>query len=354
MSFWATGKLATWVVIPILLASCGSMAEDKAAPMSAHRAGISRQAWGHTPSGAAVDLYTLRNAAGIEVRVATYGGTIVGLVTPDRAGHMADIVLGFDSIEGYTNATYLGEGPYFGALIGRYGNRIGRGQFQLDGTTYRLATNNGTNHLHGGTRGFDKGIWTAKANQGAEPSLELKYTSSDGEEGYPGKLDVTVIYTLTGKNELTVAYTAVTDRDTVLNLTTHSYFNLKGAGDGDVLGYELQLNADRYTPVDATLIPTGELRSVQGTVFDFEKPVAIGARIDTKDDQLIFGKGYDHNFVLTGADGTLRKAARVHEPSSGRVMEIWTTEPNHPQFPSTVLKPGETYHSLTSYRFGVD
>ena len=393
MTLWQTGRLALCVMIPFVLASFGARAQERPPSAPPPQAGISREAWGHTPSGAAVDLYTLRNAAGMQVRISTYGGTIVSLVTPDRAGHMADIVLGFDSIEGYTNAAYLAEGPYFGALIGRYGNRIAKGQFQLNGTSYRLAVNNGVNHLHGGTKGFDKVVWTAEARKGSEPSLALKYTSRDGEEGYPGTLDAAVVYTLTARNELNIEYQAVTSRDTVVNLTNHSYFNLKGAGNGDILGHELQVNAERYTPVDATLIPTGELRSVKGTAFDFENPVAIGARIDARDDQLVFGKGYDHNFVLTDADGTLKKAARLREPDSGRVMEIWTTEPglqfysgnflkgnligkdgkaygyrgglaletqhfpdspNHPEFPSTLLRPGKTYRSLTSLRFSVE
>jgi aldose 1-epimerase len=304
---------------------------------------------------------------------------------PDRQGKMGDVVLGYDSLDGYVN-----DKSYFGALIGRYGNRIAHGQFTLDGVTYKLAKNNGDNSLHGGVKGFNKRVWDAKEISSKEgPALRLNYLSKDGEEGYPGNLKVQVVYTLTDANELKIDYSATTDKKTVLNLTNHSYFNLAGQGSGDILRQELMLQADKFTPVDAGLIPTGELRPVEGTPFDFRTKTVIGARINNDDEQLKLGKGYDHNFVLTRT-AEFSLAARVSEPSSGRVLEVWTSEPgvqfytgnfldgsargkgakpydfrtgfcletqhfpdspNHPEFPSTVLSPGEVYHSTTSYKF---
>jgi aldose 1-epimerase len=346
----------------------------------------------YMPIGQRAEIYSLRNSKGMEARIATYGATIVSLTAPDRAGRLANIVLGFDSVGGYLSRAYLRESPYFGAVIGRYANRISNARFPLNGTMISLTVNNRPNQLHGGITGFDKVVWEGEASGDAGRSLQLTYQSKDGEEGFPGNLSVTVVYTLT-EDALTIDYTATADRDTVVNLTNHSYFNLKGAGEGDILGHELQLNADQFTPVDAALIPTGELRSVRGTPFDFTRPTTIGARIEAKDEQLIFGKGYDHNFVLTGADGTLRLAARVYEPTTGRRLEVWTTEPgvqfytgnflrgdlvgnggkpyrfrgglcletqhfpdspNHAEFPSTTLKAGGTYMSHTVYRFGTD
>jgi aldose 1-epimerase len=347
-------------------------------------------AWGRTPDGVPVESYTLRNAKGMEARITNYGATIVGLTAPDRSGHFDDVVLGFDSIGGYTSRAYLRESPYFGAVIGRYANRIKNGRLALNGGMISLSINNRPNHLHGGVRGFDKVVWEGKPSGNA--SLQLSYESKHEEEGYPGNLRVTVNYTLTDE-ALEIEYNARTDQDTILNLTNHSYFNLKGAGEGDVLGHELQLNADRFTSVDANLIPTGELRSVKGTPFDFTNPVAIGARIEKSDEQLIFGKGYDQNFILTKADKALGLAARVHEPTSGRILEVWTTEPgiqvytgnflrgdlvgkdgkpyvrrgglcletqhfpdspNHPEFPSTTLRADETFTSRTIFRFSAD
>jgi aldose 1-epimerase len=352
--------------------------------------GMFRVAWGRTSNGEAVELYSLRNQKGMEARISTYGATIVGLTAPDRDGRMANVVLGFRSLEGYTSRAYLRESPYFGALIGRYANRINKGRFTINGKTISLGINNQPNHLHGGIRGFDKAVWKAKVNEGADkPNVELTYESKDGEEGYPGNLRVTATYILT-EDALEIGYNAVTDQDTIVNLTNHSYFNLKGAGEGDVLEHELQLYADKFTPVDATLIPTGEMRSVQGTPFDFTQPTTIGARIDAKDDQLVLAKGYDENFVLNNADGTLRLSAHLLEPKSGRYLEVWTTEPgiqlytgnflrgdlsgengkifvfrggvcletqhfpdspNHADFPSTLLKQGQTFSSHTVYRF---
>jgi len=354
------------------------------------------QAFGMTHRGEAVSLYTLKNAHGMEAKVLDYGGIIVSLRFPDRNGRLDDVVLGFDSLGDYERGS-----PYFGAIIGRYGNRIARGRFTLDGRTYTLATNNGPNHLHGGVRGFDKVVWTAaQFERGDSVGLVLNYTSPDGEEGYPGTLRATVTYTLTGKNELIFDYQATTDRPTPVNLTQHSYFNLAGDGKGDILGHLVTLNADRFTPVDSTLIPSGEIKSVAGTPFDFRTSTAIGARIDRNDEQLRYGRGYDHNFVLNkggqggqgGTGGDMTLAARVYEPTSGRVMEISTTEPglqfysgnfldgtlrgkqgvvyghrsgfametqhfpdspNKPAFPSTILRPGEEYRSRTIYRFGV-
>jgi aldose 1-epimerase len=303
---------------------------------------IQKEAFGKTPDGRAVDLYTLTNAGGMKARIMTYGGIVVSLEVPDRDGNLSDIVLGYDDLAGY-----IRQNPYFGAIVGRYGNRIAKGKFTLDGVEYSLAMNNGENHLHGGLVGFDKVVW------GAEPvkeengvSLKLTYRSKDGEEGYPGNLSCTVVYTLTNQDELKVSYEARTDKATPVNLTHHGYFNLAGQGNGDILGHELMLNADGYTPVDEGLIPTGEIRSVKGSPMDFTTPTAIGARIAQ-----VKG-GYDHNYVLNGGGGSLALAARVFEPNSGRVMEIhFPDSPNKPNFPSTILRPGETYKHETVYKF---
>jgi len=363
----------------------GTRAQAPAAPAASHP-GVSRAAFGKLADGTAVESFTLRNAHGIEVRAITYGAIIVSLRVPDRAGKFGDIVLGNDDLAGYVDKP-----AYFGAVVGRYGNRIAKGRFTLDGKTYTLATNNGPNHLHGGVRGFDKVVWTADPPAAGATSVTFRYTSADGEEGYPGKLSARVTYTLTDKNELTFEYSATTDKATPINLTQHSYFNL-GTPGSDILGHELTLEADRYTPVDATLIPTGQLASVSGTPFDFRKPTAIGARIAQDDEQLKRGGGYDHNFVLTAAGDGLRRAGRLADPGSGRTMEILTTEPgiqfysgnfldgtikgkggvvykyrsglcletqhfpdspNQPSFPSTILRPGKEYHSKTTLVFGV-
>jgi aldose 1-epimerase len=346
---------------------------------------ITSSPFGHTPDGVSVDLYRLRNQAGMEAHIATYGGIVTYLTAPDRHGRYIDVVLGYDSLEGYLKSS-----PYFGAVIGRYGNRIAHGHFLLNGVAYTLATNNGPNSLHGGLVGFDKVVWkAAKAlvtPQG--PQLSLTYISRDGEEGYPGTLSVTAVYTLSEDNALKVDYTATTDRDTVVNLTQHSYFNLRGQG--DVLGTVVQINAREFTPVDSTLIPTGEFRPVAGTPFDFLEPTAIGKRIDADDEQLKFAGGYDHNWVIDKRPGVLRVMAIVHEPHTGRVLEVSSTEPgmqfytgnfldgsiagkggwvyarrsaftmepqhypdspNHPNFPSTVLRPGRMYKNTILYRF---
>lgn len=350
------------------------------------KAGIEKSAFGTLPDGRAVELYTLRNAQGMEVKISTYGGIVTSWTAPDKTGKYEDITLGCDSLTGYLRGT-----PYFGALIGRYGNRIAKGKFTLDNATYILATNNIGNHLHGGLQGFDKVLWTATPFDSAEPNLKLTYFSKDGEEGYPGNLSVTVVYTLLKDNALKIDYTAATDKATVVNLTNHAYFNL--AGKGDILGHELTLHADRFLPVDSTLIPTGELRPVAGTVFDFTQSTPVGARInDTADMQIRYGLGYDHCWVLSDTTGELRRAAALYEPQSGRLMEVLTTEPavqfysgnfldgtvrgrggvmyghrtglcletqhypdspNKPAFPGTVLRPGEMYESTTVYQFSV-
>jgi aldose 1-epimerase len=344
--------------------------------------------YGKLPDGRAVDLFTLTNAHGVEVRAMTYGAIITVIRTPDRAGHLDDIVLGFDSLSGY-----LGDSPYFGAVVGRYANRIARGQFRLDGATYRLAINNGLNSLHGGKRGFDKVLWTGEPFHAGDTSgVRFNYTSPNGEEGYPGTLAVGVTYMLTPDDRLVVDYTATTDKATPLNLSQHSYWNLHGGGRGDILDHVLELNASSFTPVDSTLIPTGVLAPVAGTPFDFRTPTAIGARIAVPNEQLRYGGGYDHNWVLDRRGDGLSPAARVADPSSGRSLEITTTEPgiqfysgnfldgtikgkggqvyghrgalvletqhfpdspNHPQFPSTILRPGTTYRSRTVFAFGV-
>lgn len=344
--------------------------------------------FGRMPDGKAVEVYTLTNARGMQVRAITYGAIIQAIRVPDRSGHLADVTLGFDSLPGY-----LGDSPYFGAVVGRYANRIARGRFTLEGRTYRLATNNGPNALHGGVKGYDKVVWRARSFQrGDTVGVTLEHTSPDGDEGYPGTLRVAVTYSLTPADELVVDYRATTDRPTPVNLSQHSYFNLAGEGSGDILGHLLTIDADRYTPVDSTLIPTGELASVAGTPFDFRRPTAIGARIDQPDQQLRYGKGYDHNFVLNRRGPGLAHAVRVVEPTSGRTLDISTTEPglqfysgnfldgsikgkgghvyghrsaivletqhfpdspNHPGFPSTILKPGREFRSRTIFAFGV-
>ena len=350
---------------------------------------VTRASFGTTADGQAVGVYTFTNAGGVEIKAMTYGGVITSLRVPDRAGRMGDIVLGFDRLDGY-----LKDPPYFGAIIGRYGNRIGKAQFALDGKTYKLVANNGPNHLHGGVKGFDKVIWHAEPIENAEGvGVAFTRTSPDGEEGYPGNLTVRVSYLLTDRNELIVEYHATTDKATPVNLTQHSYFNLAGEGSGDILGHQLSINADRYTPVDDTLIPTGQLAPVQGTPFDFRKPAAIGARINQDNPQLKNGQGYDHNWVLNRTAGTgLQLAARVVEPKTGRTLEIRTTEPgiqfysgnfldgtitgkgghvyerrsgfcletqhypdspNKPAFPSTILRPGQEYSAKTVFTFGV-
>jgi aldose 1-epimerase len=336
--------------------------------------------FGKMPDGREVELYTLTNASGMKARIMTYGAILVSLEVPDRNSKLGDITLGYDTLDGY-----IKESPYFGAIVGRYANRIARGRFTLNGVEYRLATNDGKNHLHGGDRGFDKVIWNAEpVKQEGAIGVKLTYISKDGEEGYPGNLACRVSYILTDKNELKISYEAETDKATPVNLTHHSYFNLAGQGRGDILGHEMMLNADRFTPVDEDHIPSGELRSVMDSPLDFTTPKTIGARI-----QEVKG-GYDHNFVLNSGGGSLALAARVCEITGGRVMEIYTKEPgiqfysgnllngsikgksgkiyskhygfcletqhfpdspNKPHFPSVILKPGERYKQVTIYRF---
>lgn len=347
---------------------------------------IGKADFGKTPDGRSVEIYTLTNSNGAEMRVITYGGTIVSLKMPDRNGKFGDVVLGFDNVADYQKQT-----AFIGALIGRYGNRIGNAAFTLDGKRYQLAANNGKNSLHGGPGGFHTVVWTAEPKMTpAGPSVVLRYSSADGEEGFPGKLDVIVTYTLTDKNEVRVHYSAVTDKPTVVNLTQHSYFNL--AGGGSIGDHILSINADRVTPTDEGQIPTGDLASVTGTPFDFRKPQKIGSRIDSDDIQMKYGFGYDHNWVLNKKRRQLSRAAAVYEPVSGRYMEVLTTEPglqfysgnfldgtpngksgavysrrtgfcleaqhypdspNKPFFPSTELQPGEIYTQTTIYRFSV-
>jgi aldose 1-epimerase len=340
---------------------------------------VTRAPFGNLPDGTPVEIFTLTNGRGLKARLMTYGATLVSLGLPDRTGAPADCVLGYDSLDGYLKSS-----PYFGAIVGRYGNRIAKGRFTLDGVTYTLATNNGENHLHGGNRGFDKVVWAGEPFVDSDAvGVIFTYLSRDGEEGYPGNLKVRVAYELTGADELRIDYEATTDKATPVNLTSHSYFNFTG-GRRDILGHELMLAATRYTPVDAGLIPTGELRPVEGTPMDFTSPMPIGSRIAQ------VAGGYDHNFVLKGGGGTPVLAARVVEPESGRAMDIFTTEPgiqfysgnfldgsitgkggqvyakhwgfcletqhfpdspNHPNFPNTILRPGETYRSRTVHTF---
>jgi aldose 1-epimerase len=257
---------------------------------------LKKESFGKTEDAKPVEIYTLTNQRGAEARITNFGGTVVSLKVPDRNGTLGDVVLGFESLSGYLSGS-----RYFGVIVGRYGNRIAKGRFTLNGTEYKLATNNGENHLHGGVKGFDKVVWGAKPGPSKNgPSLELTYLSKDGEEGYPGNLQVKVVYTLTDKNELRIDYLAISDKDTIVNLTHHSYFNLAGQGNGEILNHQVMINADRFTPVDSGLIPTGELRSVRGTPFDFAQPTAIGARINQDEEQLKLGRGYDHNWVVNG------------------------------------------------------
>jgi len=370
------------------LAACAALAEE--AREGERMGSISKESWGQAPDGRSVRLYTLRNAGGMTLRASDYGAIVVSLTAPDRNGDLADVVLGYDRLADYLKAT-----PYFGAVVGRYGNRIAAGKFALDGRTYTLETNNAPGgvpcHLHGGRIGFDKVRWDAEGivKEGAV-GLKMRYLSRDGEEGYPGNLDVTMHYWLTDAGEFRVDYEATTDQATPVNLTHHSYFNLAGHDSGTILKHELMIAADHVTPVDKGLIPTGALLPAQGTPFDFSGPTPIGKRISDEHEQLAFGLGYDHNFVLSRWDGKLRLAASVYEPGSGRLMEVLTTEPgvqfycgnfldgsnvgkgghayqhrtgfcletqhfpdspNQPNFPSTILRPGEVYRHTTVYRF---
>ena len=364
----------------LLYSGCESM-------NNSNKGTITKSQFGHLPDGRPVDLYTLKNGKGMEARIATYGGIVTSLMVPDKTGRFSDVVLGYDNLDGY-----IKNNPFFGALIGRYGNRIANGRFTLDGATYVLPQNNGSNCLHGGIKGFDKVVWNVvKAEVKSDgPEIELSYLAKDGEEGFPGNLDVHALYQITENNELKVSFRAKTDKKTVVNLTHHSYFNLRGQG--DVLNHMVTINADRFTPVDANLIPTGELRPVKGTPFDFTTPHTIGERINAQDEQIKLGNGYDHNWVANKGADNLSLIATVSESTSGRVMEVWSTEPgtqfytgnfldgsitgkgnwvyafrngfcmepqhypdspNKPQFPSTTLFPGETYKNTIIYKFSV-
>ncbi|MEP4532950.1 MAG: aldose epimerase family protein [Cyclobacteriaceae bacterium] len=372
-------SLFTGLFCLILLIACNTP-EEKTAK-------ITKQSFGTTPDGTEVESYTMTNTAGMNIEIITYGGVITSLTAPDKVGNYEDVVLGYDNLEDYLDVS-----PFFGAIIGRYGNRIADGKFTLDSVEYTLATNNGKNHLHGGNKGFDKVVWSAepvKVDDGV--ALALTYTSSDMEEGYPGTLDVKVLYTLGNDNSLTFDYTATTDKKTVVNLTQHSYFNLSSMN-SDILGQKLSLNAPTFLPVDSTLIPTGELRSVAHTPFDFTKSKLIGAEINAENEQITFGGGFDHCWVLAESQEVMPLAATLSDPASGRVMEVYTTEPaiqfysgnfldgtitgknevtyghrsglcletqhypdspNQPEFPSVILEPGQKYKTSTKYVFSI-
>jgi aldose 1-epimerase len=385
-------------LLPLLLAAtlggaCGSSSTEAPAssttpaPAPTRTLAMTRSPFGTLPGGQAVEAFTLTNANGIRVTAITYGGIITSLEVPDRVGKAGDVVLGYDSLQGY-----LDKSPFFGTIVGRYGNRIGKGTFTIDGTTYALPINNGENHLHGGPQGFDKAVWKAEPFERADAvGVVFSHTSPDGDMGYPGTLQARVTYTLTNDNTLRFDYQATTDKATPVNLTQHTYFNLAGAGNGDILGHEIEILADRYTPVDKGLIPTGELASVEGTPFDFRTATTIGARIDADHPQIALGGGYDHNMVFARTGTGLERVVRVYEPTTGRTLEVATTQPatqfytgnfldgtitgkggkvypkrsgfcletqhypdspNKPQFPSTILKPGETYAQSTTFTFG--
>lgn len=377
------------IVACLLLQSCSSGKSENNQSQETAEMNINKSVFGALPDGRSADLYTLRNTNGMVVKISNYGGTITYWSAPDREGKYADITLGCDSLDGYLKGV-----PYFGALIGRYGNRIANGKFALEGKEYTLAKNNGVNALHGGIKGFDKVLWEAITVDGEEPQLKLKYISADGEEGYPGTLTTEVTYTLQKDNSLKIEYSATTDKTTVVNLTNHAYFNLSGDMSRDILDHEVSIQADKFLPVNETLIPTGELKSVAGTVFDFSKSTKIGAGISqVKDPQIAYGKGYDHCWVFSDTSKTLKSVAKVYEPTSGRLMEVSTTEPaiqfysgnfldgtikgkggliykhrsglcletqhypdspNQPGFPSTILKPGERYNTVTIYKFSAN
>lgn len=385
------GTISLLLITMVVVTSCGNNSGTTGSTndsTSTHdsmqnntKPGVTSSDWGES-DGKKVFSYTLTNKNGVQVKITNYGGTVTSWIAPDRNGKRSSIVLGFNNLQGY-----LAHPPYFGALVGRYGNRIANGKFTLNGKTYTLATNNGKNALHGGIKGFDKVVWDATPAMDDSAALTLKYVSKDGEEGYPGNLNVTVKYTLTDADELQLEYTAQTDKATPVNLTNHSYFNLTGDVDNAILNHTLQIDADRYTPVDTTLIPTGKLEPVAGTPFDFRQPHKIGERIDQ------VPGGYDHNFVLNGGGGSVRRVATVTDSSSGRKLEVYTDQPglqfytgnfldgsiktsdgkpinkhaaicletqhfpdspNQPAFPSTILQPGATYHTITKYKVSVD
>jgi len=360
--------------------------KEKSEEMNDTKLPITKTNFGKTKEGLTVEEYALKNKNGVELKVITYGGRITSLKIPDNKGNYKNVILGFDNLEDYE-----ADNPFFGALIGRFGNRIANGKFTLDGEEYTLAQNDGQNHLHGGVKGFDRVVWTATPIEGEKDSkLKLTYLSKDGEEGYPGNLKVTVVYTLTEDNTLEVSYEATTDKTTVINLTQHAYFNLTGDFTNDILKHELKLNADAFLPVDPTLIPTSEVRPVEGTPFDFRQAKPIGEEISTENEQLKRGLGYDHCWILNGETGNMRFAASAYDKNSGRMMEIYTTEPaiqfysgnfldgtlpmpnggkykhrtgfcletqhypdspNQEQFPTVSLKPNETYTTKTSFKF---
>lgn len=373
---------ALLVLCSLVWISCSDKDEEKAGQMD-----IKKKAFG-TTDGKNVYLYTLTNANGMQVKITNYGGTVTSIMVPDRQGKIADVVLGFDNLD-----DYIKKSPYFGCIVGRYGNRIANGKFTLDGKEYKLAQNNGQNNLHGGVKGFDKVVWDAEPFKNDDGvGLILKYLSEDGEEGFPGNLDVTVVYTLTNNNELKIENKASTDKTTVVSITHHSYFNLKGQGEGDILDHVLMLNADKFTPVNENLIPTGELADVKGTPMDFTSPTAIGERIEADEEQLKIASGYDHNWCINRKDGGLSLVGKVTENKTGRVLEVYSTAPgvqfytgnfldgtitgkeskvyklryglclepqlypdtpNQPKFPSCILKPGETYKHDIVYKFSV-